>query len=100
MSSRPGKHCHIHEMAKELNYTQTQIKQAISNKRHESKEWGSHVKTVIQGSVFSWIEKPENGVPEPKDVKKNLYEQIGVTKNGDLILQDEDGNLFRATELA
>lgn len=102
LSKNAGSHCHVSEMANEYHYSEKQIRQAISNKKNEDKEWASHLRTVINGSMWMWIKNPlPPTTPSPeKVVAKNIYEQIGATKNGDLILQDEDGNLFRATELS
>lgn len=98
-ASRDGETCTIKQMSNDLGYTEQQIRACISNKTHHSKEWASHLTVYVRGQVYKWRSEPVL-VPKTTDEKSNLYEQIGVTKNGDLILQDEEGNLFRASELA
>lgn len=93
-----NKACSIKQMSNELGYTERQIRASIANKKFENGEWASHLTVLVSGQVYKW--HPESvSVTESSKQKTNLYEQIGTTKNGDLILQDEDGVLFRATEL-
>lgn len=106
LSNREGQYCHVAEMSKELNYTYTQIRCAINSKRYEDEDWGSRIAIITRGSTWMWKQSnheneasiPLNGTSNEK-VKSSSFEQIGITKTGNLILQDENGNLYRASEL-
>lgn len=102
IKNEEGRPCHVDDIATATGYTPKQIRGAINGKRHEDPTWHHILKNVVRGHIWSWnmLYDPTKPVTSESDPEKNLYEQIGVTKNGDLILQDEDGNLFRASELA
>lgn len=38
-------------------------------------------------------------IESPAQVTKRVFEEIAVTKAGDIVIQDETGTLYRATEL-
>lgn len=101
----------IENIAAELGYRKSQVSASIFNKRHYDDEFANRISIPSAGLVMykSYktliAEAKTNLIDDIKKIKTvtrdtgNMYEQIGAAKNGDLILQDEEGNLFRATEL-
>lgn len=75
-------------------YTDQQIQTAISNLRNRGK---IPIEVVVAGRVYRYTPgmKLERG-PE----QKQLFESVAKLKNGDLLLQDENGVIFRAVELS
>lgn len=93
----------IDEIARGTSHSKQQIIAAISNKCQQSEDFKNRIERPAQGTIkykSDTLIAFELHAVAKKTAAGNMYEQIGITKNGDLILQDEDGNLFRATELA
>lgn len=72
---------------------------------------GFQVEGVIKGSLYrltALAPVPKEAkrevyeVPEPEPVRtpiKRMFEEIGVTRDGVVIIQDDEGTLFKAEEL-
>lgn len=73
-------------------YTTIQIQSNINNMNRTNTE--VKVDTLLKGQ--SWIYRPK-GKQSPTN--KRVFEEIAVTKTGALIIQDESGTLYKATEL-
>lgn len=67
------------------------VQNAISNLRGEG-DWES--KIMIQAAGRVWVYRD---IPMPTG--KRLFEELAVTKTGDIIIQDNDGKVYRAVEL-
>lgn len=93
----------VNDIIHATKYSRQQVITAISNKKHESSEFSNRL-TRVGAGIYKYksdtmIALERNSLKHNTSSSGNMYEQIGITKNGDLILQDEDGNLFRAQEL-
>lgn len=77
---------------------ETRVRVGINNLRNsangsDADYWRRTVEVVSQGT--SWVYRPDN-----KTVKtRTLYEEIGHSKTGTIIVEDENGKLFRLEEL-
>lgn len=72
-------------------YTDNQIQSAISNLRNRG---AVPIEAVVAGRVFRY----EPGKVVAKS-EAQLFELLATLKNGSLLLQDESGRIYRATEL-
>ena len=112
LQDHENEYCHVADISNALGYTFAQIRTSINTKRYEDENYRDRVKIVHRGATWRYVAQHSN---EPRNkteihtvdvdtihkpsIKHNTYEQIGKTISGDLILQDENGNLYRATEL-
>lgn len=101
VKQREGKPVHINEMSRALNLSYEQIRQAISSKRNVDKTWDAQMITIARGATWMWrtIE-----IVMPTNMQRSLQDELTYTfvsalNNGDLILQNNKGALYRATEL-
>jgi hypothetical protein len=82
------------QIQEETEIPSAKILAAINNFRRYNEE-GTHLSVIQKGRVWRYSDiVSSNDQPE-----KSLFECIAHTKKGDLILQDEQGNLYRAIEL-
>lgn len=102
----------ITDIAKALGEDSARVSVAIANKRCENEDFKrrlsrpeiNHVR-YDSDAIFELTERIENleanfATLSHQRTINNTYEQIGMTRDGAIILQDADGILFRATELA
>lgn len=79
------------DIASDLNLTEKQVKSAVYSLKERK---GQPIEVVAQG-VWRYD-------PSAKSVSKTtstLFELIGQTKQGKVVLQDEDGNLYVGEKL-
>jgi len=76
------------DMARDLGVNSNAIIQAVNTLRRNGH---TEIEVVMRGNAWR--------IGADKKTQHALYEQIGVTKSGDLILQDEEGQLYRAREI-
>jgi len=85
-----------------LGLSDEQIRGAFTRLRKN----GAKIDIVVQGSKYRFTgwktDVVKSVIVKPVPVKSTiaLFEKIGTTKTGVLILQDENGSLFRAEELS
>lgn len=92
IQERQGEYVYIDTMRKDLGLSQVQIQGAVGNLRNRH---GQPIEVIQKGTVWRWS-------PNSKDLKssKRVFEEIGgPTKDGTLILECEDGSLWKAVEL-
>lgn len=89
LESHPGKTLHLGDMAADLNLTNMQVSTAISFIRRDG---SLHEVEQVGKGIYRY--RPTNGKPSSE-----LYEKVGVTKTGALVIQDENGRLYKAEEL-
>lgn len=122
LTDRPGQPCYRSEMADALGFTENAIRYSIHNIRNSASTYakqnadypGHHIYDIVRGNCWSYNPKgqPATPVEESKPVVKatkpkpngkvktdNIFIQIGTTTSGELILQSEDGELFKAVKL-
>lgn len=107
----PNELVHIDDlhMVAEVNgvkATDQSIQSSLSYMRHLYKEGKGQVFPEQMLKGVSWKYTPTDGsspvdedAPENKKPEKRMFEEVGVTKTGAIIAQDEQGNLYRVTEM-
>jgi biotin operon repressor len=99
LEHRIGQAVHVDDVAADLGFTKQQVKSAVNNLRTTK---GIPIETLVAGYSWRYLpnSKPSEDSPgNGSNHTKRIFEEIGVTKTGLIILQDEDGNLFSAQEL-
>lgn len=112
-----NKEIHINDIAAVTGYSRQQCRRAIAYYRYQGEPVGP-LEIIQRGSIYKFkgtlpatrknlselvIDEPQE-TPEPElvevsDKRKKLYEHVTTLRNGDELLQDEDGVLYRATVL-
>ena len=96
----PGVELFRSEIVEATGLTEQQVRVGMSNLRSADKLGARDaLETVISGQVWRW--HPNKAKAEETEVKagERLYREVGKTREGDSILQADDGSLWRATEL-
>lgn len=86
--------------------TDQSIQSSLSYMRHLYKQGKGQVFPEQMLKGVSWKYTPADVDPGPqepetetKKPEKRMFEEIGVTKTGAIVAQDERGNLYRVTEM-
>jgi hypothetical protein len=93
----PNQDVTITQLTEETGLTRGQVQGAIANARARD-NLDIVITTVVAGNVYRWSPRSPAAAFDAGNGRR-LFEQIAVTKSGDLILQDDGGNLYRAAEL-
>lgn len=97
MEQRPGVNVYLDEMRHEFGVPEALVQTAVRNIRQRD-YWREAVEVVVRGRV--WMYRPNRKPVEDERKDTPLcFEEVGQTRDGDLILQCEDGRIFRAREL-
>lgn len=109
LADHPGLVVWRDDMAKDLNLLPSSIAAAIGNMIREGKEASTHIVVVQSGRAWRWSEKPTtppvpprgggNGVASTGAPARKLYEELAVTKGGTILVQSEDGQVYRLADL-
>jgi hypothetical protein len=96
---RPGKVLYADALAEELDTFRDTIQNGVNNLKRRP-EWGELIEVVIRGQAWKY-NGPAGEVKAGtgNGEAKLCFEELGRTREGDLIIQSDDGRLFRATEL-
>lgn len=113
--SRPHVTVHCDELARELNVTEYQVQIGINNMRRGHLDIRPHIEIITQGR--SWRYTPSSTLnvesvtttrdvgasPEStfdaSDESPRLFEEVGTTADGDIIIRDDDGVLYHTTKM-
>jgi hypothetical protein len=85
------------ELMKALDFNRDQVRQGLSTIRSKKLP----VVSMLAGGAWKYVPDNET-VPQvqPPPVKTNeVFEYLATANNGDMIIQDVDGKLYRAKEL-
>lgn len=91
---RPGQSVFINDLMQEIGCTATQIQGAISNIMRQDEDHG--IQTVVRGR--EWVYKPAAKKAEV-DSDKKMWIEVGKTRSGSFVAEDEEGILYKVTEL-
>lgn len=88
-----GAHVYVEDIATAVKASREQVQSCISNMKRELPEFA--IETIVTGNVYRY-----SGAPKP-EVKpgKRMFEELAVTKAGDILIQDQDGAVYKAVEL-
>lgn len=102
-----GQNLSADEMAAILGITARQARVAVNNLRNTDRDGAAtRIVTVVRGHLWRW--QPDRPEPPAETTtgsngnggrSRRLFEELAVTKSGDVIAQDEDGGLYRLVEL-
>jgi hypothetical protein len=90
---RPGVNVYVDDLAKEAQASREQVQSCISNMKREVPEFV--IEVVVHGNVWRYVGHPK---PAAKPGKR-MFEELAVTKAGDILIQDQDGAVYKAVEL-
>lgn len=88
----PGMVLYLPDLADEFQVDRRIIQQSISNLRRE------HGFPEVHIPAGAWIYRP-GAVPKGAGKPRRVFEEVGITKTGELIIQADDMTLYRATEI-
>lgn len=94
LAKSPGADHYVGDLANGFKVSETKIQDCINNIIVSGSMPGLEVK--IRGRC--WVYRPGKTV-EKVPASKRVFEELAETKGGDLIIQDQDGRLYRAKEL-
>lgn len=93
LTDRPGSLVYVEDIAAALDIEPKSARQAINNARNGHREvFGQFVEIVGRGGPWRYM-------PGSSNSGRTIFEQIGVTKSGAIVVESEDGALYLATEL-
>ncbi len=85
------------DMASALKFKPTQIQSVMTRMNADPQE---DLEIVSRGQAWRYRGHFMEVAPGPNETKDpRLFDEIGVTRDGALIIQDVEGKLYRATEL-
>lgn len=95
--SRPGQVVYRGQISEATGLDAEQVKHAVSDLRTRI---GENITTVTRGASWIWRPRQAETPVSAAPAARQMFEQIGTTKGGDLIIQSDAGTLYRATELS
>lgn len=96
MEKRTGLTVYIGDMMEHLGMTRPQVQAAVYNLKAK----GHPIKVIAQGNAWAWAPNSNKSAEEKATNGRRLFEELGVSKDGRIVLQDADtGALFAAVEL-
>lgn len=97
LSHNEGLICYQADVAQVLGISVTQVQQAVS---YLSKKPEVNIVTLTPGAYrFKSTPKEVVAVSSNGKSSSTLFEKIGASKTGKIVLQDEDGELYVAEKL-
>jgi hypothetical protein len=95
-----GKVLYADDLANELDVYRDTVQAGVNNLRRKP-EWDAAIEIVVRGNAWRYKgpagEVKANG--HAPDGAGLMFTSLASTREGDLILQCEDGRIFRAKEL-
>lgn len=90
---KPGQTVYLKDIATDLKLTEVQVQSAISGIIREEM---MPLEVVMRGRAWCYRPQPGRNGAKPGNL---VFEAIGKTREGDLVLQGEDSSLWKATQL-
>jgi biotin operon repressor len=91
-----NEHVSVGEMARATGLTHKQILDTMSYLKIRN---GLPIEVIASGSVYVYRESSQQPPTAPNGHGKRIFEEVGTTRDGRVIVQDEEGALYAATEL-
>jgi hypothetical protein len=88
-----SRNVYIDELAQAIGATRDQTQAAVSNLRASLPD--IPLKVVVPGNVWMY----DRSAAKPAVPVKRVFEEIGSLKSGEILIQDGDGALYRASEM-
>lgn len=115
--THPGEVVTVQMLAKSLRVTEKQVRESINATRWTHRENPEHpsrrIQTVVRGSSWRLDDHPgptesaADPAPAPANsarrstaaASKRIFGEVGLTSDGEYVIEDEDGTLYRAKKL-
>ncbi len=99
LEERPGQAVYTAELMEEFDLTEHQVQGAINNLAKRVDD--ATIETVLRGQTWRWLPKSssEKSKTSSAPVSKRMFVEVGEVTGGDIIIQCEDGTLYRAAKL-
>lgn len=105
-SEHPGVDLYLSDIAADLKLSPRQIQSCITNINHRTSWPNAHpfrVQTVVRGQVYRYsppsLKETLAEIKAEPPKKATLYQFVGAARDGTIVLERDDGVLFRASEL-
>lgn len=96
LMDRPGEAVWLQDIADYVGTQERPVQSAINNMRNTpGDQVGEALDVLVRGQCWRYM--PDNSPEAGTD--NTLFEEVGRTKQGHLVLQDCEGNLYRAQAL-
>jgi len=92
ITSRPGEILYLKDIAEAIEANPKSVQATINSLRANQPEVGNVIDVVVRGQAYRFKGYGLSG-------SSKSYSEVGRTKKGYIILQDEEGNLYKAQEL-
>lgn len=89
-----GEILNTNDIAKDLKVADKQVKGAVNTLLGQ----GHDIDSVSRGNAFIYRGLKQEIKPS-KPTSRRMFEEIGMTKSGALVIQDTEGNLYKAVEI-
>lgn len=91
---KTGQLCFHEDIAKDVDLSRSQVSSAVNNLL------GAHnIERPGNGQVIYRGVRSTNSHSPSHSTENRLFEELATTKTGDLLIQDQNGVVYRATEL-
>jgi hypothetical protein len=94
IKAHPDQQITIHELIEETGLTREQVINAIGSLRRRGR---MDIETLMSGALWVWHSQPRK--KEKNQETPPLFAELARTKLGDIILEDENGTLWKAEKL-
>lgn len=91
----PGVPQFVGDLSKQFGATEHQMQECIAGILRTNSMPG----LTVEVRARSWIYRPQATPQDTPSNGKRMFEEIGETRDGSIIIQDESGGLYRAQEL-
>ena len=91
MENHIGENVYVDDISQAANCTREQAQAAINNMRHDA----FPIESIVAGNVWRYTGETAKAQKQ----SKRMFEELAVTKSGDILIQDLDGVVYRAVEL-
>lgn len=99
-TQHPNETLTITKIMKDTNETRNRIQGWITSVRNRGVLTDGKMEILIKGRAYRYI--PNDLLDKSKsddDKMKRIFVEVGITKTGDVIIECEDGTLYKAVEL-
>lgn len=83
----------LNQLCHETGIEASKVQSNVNNLKNSKKDHFT-IETITRGQIWILRDSPEKSTPG-----KRIFEEIGPIKDGSIVIQDGDGNLFKAVEL-
>lgn len=87
IESQPGLTVYLSDMEGDLKAQRSTIQSAVRGLQERL----PNIETVVTGKAWRYVVRPNSG--------KRIFEELTTTKAGIILVQDEDGNVYKLEEL-